>query len=267
VFFRVSSWELAIAILALIAAVTFGGYSAGRYLREHRETVREPFGVLQAALLGVVALVLAFSLSLAVGRYEDRRAATVAEANAIGTAYLRAQLVAEPVRSRSLALFPKYTDLALQISKEVPGTSGMKRTTAAEGVIQRQLWHEAGLATAGAPLATAPRLYVESLNDAFDAQSARLSALTNRVPGAVLAIEVFGAAIALGLLALHISVLGRGLVAMLAASVLVTMLLLVTFDLDRPARGLIKVPATPLAAVRASMVPPPAAQPPKQAAR
>jgi hypothetical protein len=266
-FFRVPSWLLALGILVLIAAVTLGGYVAGRYLRKHLDSVREPFGVLQAALLGVVALVLAFSLSLAVGRYEDRRAATVTEANAIGTAYLRAQLIAEPARSRSLALFPKYTDLALRISNEVPGTSGMKRTTAAEGVLQRQLWQEAGLATDAAPLATAPRLYVESLNDAFDAQAARLSALTNRVPGAVLAIEVFGAAIALGLLALHISVLGRGLVAMLAAAVLVTLLLLVTFDLDRPARGLIKVPATPLAAVRASMVPPPAAEAPKRAAR
>jgi hypothetical protein len=64
------------------------------------------------------------------------------------------------------------------------------------------------------------------------------------------------------LLALHISLHGRGLVAMVAATVLVTLLLLVIFDLDRPARGLIKVPATPLADVRASMVPPPAAQAP-----
>jgi hypothetical protein len=266
-FFHLPSWLLALLILALIAGFTFAGYAVGRYLREHRDTVREPFGVLQGALLGVVALVLAFSLSLAVGRYEDRRSATVSEANAIGTAYLRAQLLAEPERSRSLELFPRYTDLAVQISKEVPGSSGMRRTTAAEGVLQRRLWHEAGLASAAGPVANAPRLYVESLNDAFDAQEARLSSLTNRVPGAVLALEVLGAAFAVGLLALHISVLGRGLVALLAATVLVSALLLVTFDLDRPARGLIKVPATPLEAVRASMVAPPAAQAPKQGAR
>jgi hypothetical protein len=75
-------------------------------------------------------------------------------------------------------------------------------------------------------------------------------------------LEVCGAAAAMGLLALHISVLGRGLVAMLAASVLVTLLLLVTFDLDRPTRGLITVPSTPLQAVRLSMALPPAAQGP-----
>jgi ABC-type proline/glycine betaine transport system permease subunit len=78
----------------------------------------------------------------------------------------------------------------------------------------------------------------------------------------VLAIEVIGAGVALALLAMHISVLGRGLVPMLTAAVLITILLLVTFDLDRPTRGLIKVPATPLESVRASMVLPPAAKGP-----
>jgi len=226
--------------------------------------VRESFGVLQGALLGVVALILAFGLTLAVGRYEDRRAATVDEANAIGTSYLRAQLIAEPARSSSLDLLRRYTDLALRVSKEVPGSTGMRRTTAAEDVLQRQLWGLAGESIARAPVASAPRLYVDSLNTTFDAEASRLSSLNNRVPGAVLALEVLGAALAVGLLALHIAVLGRGLVAMLSAAVLMTLLLLVTFDLDRPTRGLIKVPDTPLASVRASMVPPPAAQAPSR---
>ena len=81
------------------------------------------------------------------------------------------------------------------------------------------------------------------------------------MPGAVLALEVFGAAVALALLGLHISVLGRGIVPLLAAAALVTLLLLVTFDLDRPTRGVIKVPDTPLVGTRASMALPPAAHP------
>jgi hypothetical protein len=260
VFFSLPSWVVALLLLAVIGAATGLGYAIGHYLREHQATLREPFGVLQGALLGVVGLILAFGLTLAVGRYEDRRAATVDEANAIGTTYLRAQLIAEPARSRSIALLRSYTDLAIQISKEVPGSTGMRRTTAAEGALQRRLWHLAGQSIAAAPLASAPRLYVDSLNATFDAQSSRLSSLTNRVPGAVLALEVFGAAVAIGLLALHISVLGRGLVAMLAAAGLVTLLLLVTFDLDRPTRGLITVPDAPLVATRASMTLPPAAR-------
>jgi hypothetical protein len=262
VFFSLPTWAVALLLVALIGAATAVGFALGRYLRKHQEALREPFGVLQGALLGVVGLILAFGLTLAVGRYQDRRTATVTEANAIGTSYLRAQLIAEPARSGSLALLRSYTDLAIQISKEVPGSPGMRRTTAAEGVLQRRLWRLAGESIGSAPLASAPRLYVDSLNETFDDQEARLSSLTNRVPGAVLALEVFGAAVAVGLLALHISVLGRGSLAMLAAGVLVTLLLLVTFDLDRPTRGLIKVPDAPLVATRAEMVPPPAAAAP-----
>jgi hypothetical protein len=262
VFFALSSWQLALIIFAIVGGTAALGYALGVYLRKHSDTYREPFGVLQGALLGLVALLLAFGLSLAIGRYEDRRAALVAEANAIGTSFLRAQLVAEPERSQSLALLRDYTDLAIQVTYEIPGSSSMARTTAAEGVLQRRLWRLAGRSIAAAAVASAPRLYVDSLNETFDDQSARLAGLNNRVPNAVLAIEVIAAAIALGLLALHISLLGRGLAPVLLAAALVSVVLLVTFDLDRPTRGLIKVPAAPLIAVRASMTLPPAASGP-----
>jgi hypothetical protein len=262
VFFRLSSWELALILFALVGTATFAGFAIGKYLREHSDNLRESFGVLQAALLGVVGLILAFGLTLAVGRYEARRAATVTEANAIGTTYLRAQLIAEPARSASLDLLRRYTTLAIGIAHEVPNSTLMRRTTAAQGVLQRRLWRLAGEAIATAPLASAPRLYVDSLNSTIDDQSARLSSLNNRVPGPVLALEVIGAAVALALLALHISILGRGLVAMMAAAALMTLLLLVTFDLDRPTRGLITVPDAPLVSVRASMALPPAANGP-----
>ena len=261
-FFSLSTWQVAVIVLAVIGAATAAGHMSGRYLRERSETLREPFGVMQGALLGVVGLILAFGLTLAVGRYQDRRAATVAEANAIGTTYLRAQLIAEPARTPSLDLLRRYTTLAVQVSKEVPNSDAMRRTTAAEDILQRRLWRLGGEALAAAPVASAPRLYVDSLNATIDQQAARLSSLNNRVPGAVLALEVLGAAVALGLLALHISILGRGLVPMLSAAVLMTLLLLVTFDLDRPTRGLIKVPSTPLQDVRASMALPPASNGP-----
>ena len=92
-------------------------------------------------------------------------------------------------------------------------------------------------------------------------QAVRISGLNNRVPGPVLALEVLGAAFALGLLGMYLSVLGRGLTPMLLAAALVSGLLLVTFDLDRPVRGLITVPSTALETLRASMALPPAAGP------
>jgi hypothetical protein len=96
----------------------------------------------------------------------------------------------------------------------------------------------------------------------IDMQTVRVAGLSNRVPGAVLAVEVVGAAVALGLLAFVLSLLGRGVITVLLAAALVTMLLLVTFDLDRPTRGLIRVPDAPLTNLRASMALPPAAQGP-----
>ena len=119
-FFSLSSWELGLLVFAVIGGSAGLGVLAGRYLRRHSETYREPIGVLQGALLGVVGLILAFGLSLAVGRYQDRRADVVADANTIGTTFLRAQTIAEPQRSRSLALLRTYNDLALQITVRDP---------------------------------------------------------------------------------------------------------------------------------------------------
>jgi hypothetical protein len=108
-FFSLSSWELGFLIFAVVGGASALGVLAGRFLRANSERHREPIGVLQGALLGVVGLILAFGLSLAVGRYQDRRADVVTDANTIGTAYLRAQTIAEPQRTPSLALLRSST--------------------------------------------------------------------------------------------------------------------------------------------------------------
>jgi hypothetical protein len=82
------------------------------------------------------------------------------------------------------------------------------------------------------------------------------------VPTAVLVLEVVGAAVALSALALHLATFGRGVSTVLIASLLVTVLLAVTLDLDRPTRGLIRVPPTPLVDVSTSMDSAPAASAP-----
>lgn len=258
-FFRLTSWELGLLIFAVVVGGTALGLGIGWYLRKHSETLREPFGVLQAALLGLVGLILAFALSLAVGRYEDRRAAVVSEANAIGTTYLRAETLAEPVRSGSLELLKRYTDTSIRLSETIPGSTEASVTLAASSALQRRLWRLAARALNDAPVASPPRLYVDSLNEMFDAQTTRVAALNNRVPNAIIVLEIAAATVALGLLAIYMSMLGRGVVTVIFASILVTALLLVTFDLDRPTRGLITVPDTVLRAERATMVTPAAA--------
>jgi hypothetical protein len=268
IFFRLTSWELGLIFFALILGATGLGIFLGHRVRHLSDSLKEPFGVLQGALLGVVGLLLAFGLSLAVGRYEDRRANVVTEANAIGTTYLRAQTLEEPMRTRSMDLLVRYTRSAVRISDAVPGNDAADAARADEERIEDRLWRNAGEALDRSPTASAPRLYVETLNEMFDAETARVAALSNRVPTAVLVLEVLGSALALGLLAAYLAIVGRGVLAVTLASVLVAFLLLVTADLDRPTRGMIQVPDAPIRDQLASMQGPPAAgapQPPSRA--
>jgi len=259
VFFTLNSWQLALVLAGTMFGATIVGLVAGRSLSHHADALREPFGVVQGALLTLVGLVLAFGLAMAVSRYETRRAAVVDDANAIGTAYLRAQTLREPVRGLSLPLYVRYADASLRLSGSVPGSPSAKRAIAAESVLQRDLWSLAGKALDAQPTESAPRLYVESLNEMIDMQTTRVSALNNRVPSAILFVEVIGAATALALMALYLAALSRGVVTMLLAAGLLTLLLFVTFDLDRPHRGFIRISTAPLVALRASMELPPAA--------
>jgi len=249
-----------VLVAIVLGAIALGAF-IGRRVRHLSESLSESFGVLQGAMLGVVGLILAFGLSLALSRYEDRRASIVDEANTIGTTYLRAQTLAEPVRSDSLRLLVAYTKSSIALAESVPGSRAANAAAASEQLIQRRLWSLAGDALDGASLASAPRLYVETLNEMIDAQTTRVAALSNRVPGTVLFLEVLGAAIALGLLAAYVSLVGRGLLGVVLAGVLVGTLLFVTVDLDRPTRGLITVPDTVLKNQLQSMQLPPAAEP------
>jgi hypothetical protein len=267
-FFGVNTWVLVLMIAAIVLAATGGGLLLGRVIargadeRGDGDSLREPFGVLQGALIGFMGLVLAFGLSLAVTRYENRRSDIVTEANAIGTTYLRAQTLAEPVRTESLELLRHYTSTSIAITQTVPGSDTQRRQVASSERDESRLWALAGQALDKAPVDTAPRLYVESLNTMFDSQASLVYGLTNRVPTTVLLIELVGAAVATAALALHLAMFGRGVLTVLIVSLLVTVLLVVTFDLDRPTRGLITVPATPLVDVRLSMTGTPAAAAP-----
>jgi hypothetical protein len=203
VFFTLSTWQLGLVLAAIMFGATVIGLAAGRSLSRHADALREPFGIVQGALLTLVGLLLAFGLAMAVSRYDSRRTAVVDDANAIGTAYLRAQMLREPERGLSLRLYPQYADASLRLSNSVPGSPAAKRAIAAEAVLQRRLWSLAGRALDSQPTQSAPRLYLDSLNEMIDLQTTRVSALNNRVPSAILLVEVIGAATALGLMALY----------------------------------------------------------------
>lgn len=250
-------------LFGVMLGATGLGVFLGHRVRHLSDSLKDPLAILQGALLGLVGLLLAFGLSLAVSRYEDRRADIVAEANTIGTTYLRAQTLAEPERSRSLDLLRRYTQAAITLSDRIPGSDAERAAEVREQALQRRLWALAGTSLARAPRDSAPRLYVETLNEMIDAETVRVAALNNRVPTAVFVLSLLGAALAVGLLGAYLVIAGRGVVAVVLAALLVAFLLLVTADLDRPTRGMIQVPDKVLRDQLESMALPPAAPAPR----
>lgn len=252
-FFHLSTAALAAVLVLVLGSSLAAGVLVGRAMRGRPNTTHEPAAVVQGALLGFVGLLLAFGLSMAVGRYEGRRALVVQEANDIGTAYLRAQLLDEPERSQTLTLFKEYTDAAIAVASVVPDTAQYRERVAKVEALQDQLWALAGDAVKADPVGTAPRLYIEVLNDTFDTHTERVASLSNRVPTPVMLLLVVASAAALAALAYFLTLLGRGIATSLITGVVLLIILFVSFDLDRPRRGFIRVPDAALVQLRESM--------------
>jgi hypothetical protein len=261
-FFQLSTLILVLALILVVGGAVTAGAIIGRRLRSRPEGHRESVGVVQGTLLGLVGLLLAFGLTMAVGRYDARRSLVVEESNDIGTTFLRAQMLSEPSRTTSLELLQQYVDVAIDLADHVPDTDRFDEDVTRIAELHRQLWAAAGAAVLADPTGTAPRLYVESLNATIDTHTKRVTSLRNRVPNTVMVLQVVGSAVAVGVLALYLALLGRGLITSLAAATVVVLIVFISFDLDRPQRGFITVSSAPLIDVRASMHLPPAANGP-----
>ena len=261
-FFRMSTLTLAILLVAIVGGAAAVGTVIGRRIRARPGVHHESVGVVQATLLGLVGLLLAFGLTMAVGRYDTRRAIVVQESNDIGTTFLRAQMLAEPTRTDSLDLLKRYGDVAVDLADQVPDNDRFTDDMTQMADLQRQLWSLAGVAVSADPDGTAPRLYVETLNAMIDSHNDRVTSLRNRVPSTVLILQVVGSAIAICALSLYLALLGRGVITSLVATTVVILILFISFDLDRPHRGLITVPDSALVAARKAMNDPPAASGP-----
>lgn len=260
-FFRLNTFALALVLVAMVGGAAAAGTVIGRRLRTRPGANHQSVGTVQATLLGLVGLVLAFGLTMAVGRYDNRRAIVVQEANDIGTTFLRAQMLAEPSRTTSLELLRQYADVAVDLADRVPDSDRFDEDVDRIGELQRALWRSAGDAVRADSSGTAPRLYVETLNAMIDSHTDHVTSLRNRVPDTVVLLQVLGSTIAIGVLALYLALLGRALVTSLVAATVVLLILFISLDLDRPHRGLITVPDSALVAVRESMDQPPAVGP------
>ena len=219
------------------------GFRLGRRKRPKvDEDDRSQIITIQGAMLGLLALLLGFTFSMAMSRFELRKQQILDESNAIGTTYLRAQLMPEPPRKEVADLLRRYVEVRLQFYQA--GMEGQEFQTAVDQTewLQLQLWSRAGAWAAKDPRAVTAGLFLQSLNEVIDLHSKGLTALQNHVPEIILVLLYFVALVAIGLIGYGCGLAGRrNFLVTLVASLLIAAVILVIIDLDRPQRGLIRV--------------------------
>jgi hypothetical protein len=237
------------ALIAVIVYVSIAvGIEVGHLLgRRMQGLVTEPskahVNAMQASLLGVLALLLGFTFSLALQRFSDRSEAVVAEANAIGTAYLRARLLPGNVQSEVKAALQRHVDLRVQAGAVTLDHRRDRRALLAKtNENLDSLWRIASRAAKEDPNPVTSGLFIQALNDLIDAYGTRDAALERHVPEVVLFL-LHGTFILTGIvLGYGARVSGhRSSFATYILIALVVVLAFVIVDLDRPRRGMIKV--------------------------
>jgi len=245
------------AILFLAAAPTlwlaarFGVWLSRRHPLD--DEVRHDFGLLQGAALTLLGLIIAFSFSMAAGRYDQRKNLEEAEANAIGTEYLRADLLPAADAAKLRPLLKSYVDLRIayyNVFDEAEAGAIDKRTAK----LQAELW-AAVLGPAAATPTPIIALVVAGMNDVLNSQGYTQAAWWNRSPASAWGLMI---AIALGCNFL----VGYGARSFLTAKRLLFIFpgfIAIAFafiaDIDFPRHGLIRVAPQNLISLASSLPP------------
>lgn len=233
-------WALFLISIGICAAALEAGHRLGNYRRKNPDPEKaEPVGVIVGATLGLLAFMLAFTFGLAATRYDDRREIVVNEANAIGTTYLRAEMLPEPHGKEVRKLLREYVDVRLE------GTRLEKLSVALtkSGEIQNRLWDHAVVVGKQNPESLTVSLFISALNELIDIHSKRVwLALRTRVPNviwlALFVVAILGMSLMgyhEGLFSNHRSLASVGLILTFS-----TVMLLIE-DLDRSHEGLLRV--------------------------
>jgi hypothetical protein len=225
-----------LSFVLLLLSANLGGFIRQR-LRPLTEEEREDFGVVQAAILTLLALLIGFAFSMAVSRYDQRKTYEEAEANAIGTEYVRADLLPVADAARVRDLLRSYLDQRI-LFYTTRDERELKRIDASTAQLQSKLWStvEADAAASPTPVVA---LAVSGMNDVLNSQGYTQAAWWNRIPvpawGLMSAIAVC-CNVLLGYGA-HRRVTFLFLVLPLAVAISFFLIA----DIDSPRRGLIRV--------------------------
>lgn len=229
------------SVVALLIASEFGHVLGLRAAGEANVTT------LEAAIFGLLALMISFTFAMALTRFDERRVAVLNEANAIGTAALRARMLPAPQSVESLKLFRDYVAIRLGITQQVPSSSEMHAAVIRSNQIQDALWLQARQIMAKESGMVPTGLYIQALNEMFDNQQKRLTAYLNRVPNIVF-VALYGIAfVAIAFAGYSSGTEGRRWrLPVYTVSILVAAVILLILDIDRPGAGFVSISQQPL---------------------
>jgi hypothetical protein len=250
VFANIDAWRTAATLgLAMFAAWQLGRWR-GRRLRAESGTV--PVSKFEDASLALLGLLLAFSFSLAIVKYDQRRATLLADTNAIGDFYTCASLIKEPVRTKLQSVIRDYTELRVELPGRRIDEAMLEN---ALGHMQRMQFQMTALVDqalmADTPIAVP---LTNTLNGLISNHAARLAAIRDRLPTGVVALLLVTAVVASMLVGRE---QGASEDADLAGTIcfimLATFVIYVILDLNQPERGLFTVSQEPMRRLLSSM--------------
>jgi hypothetical protein len=243
--------------LAFLACAWVSERIGWRFRREETDSALSVITSTQAATLGVFAILIGFSFSLATNLFEQRRELLLDDANAIGTAELRARLLPQPYSEEAQKLLREYLAVRLSFHLSSDDDATFERAIEASTRLHEDLWRQAMGASALQPLSVPIGLFVQSLNELIDLHAKNVDALRFHVPASSILLLYAVAFAGLGLIGYEIGLTSvkrsfpTAVVAVLLAGIIV-----VVVDLDRPRRGLITLSVQPLLDLEASLGPP-----------
>ena len=224
------------SLVVLWLSACLGGF-VGQKLRPLKEEEREHFGVVQAAILTLLGLLIGFSFSMAVNRYDQRKNYEEAEANAIGTEYVRVGLLPTADAERVRHLLKNYLDqrILFYTSRDERELEDINSSTSR---LQTELW-----STVQAPALAVPTpvmaLAVSGMNDVLNSQGYTQFAWWNRIPVAAWGLMAAIATLCNIVIGYGARRMGKFLFLVLPLAVSISFFLIA--DIDSPRRGLIRV--------------------------
>lgn len=241
-----------VLVLTVLSALV--GIRIGRRIRaDLTESERAELYGIQASLLGLLALLLGFSFAMAETRYDQRKQLVVDEANAIGTARLRAAVVDDEHGRAIERLLDDYIATRLRgyrSSEEAGLHAALDRSLQ----LQDELWTHVTAIAHDQPQSLPASLLMQAVNAVIDLHAERVAAGRNHVPAAVLVMLLFVAVVTMGWVGTGVGVsYRRGVATTLLLSLLVSLVVGVIVDLDSPRAGVIRVTQTTLSDLQRSL--------------